>query len=217
MGRLDAAGAALDAVERDARDGALEDDALYVSLARGDLAHARGDDALAERYYLVAARAAPEAPVPWESLGRLRMMRGEHRGAAEAFLGAMEREPTAGQRVSLAEALLRAGDPEWSRELARAERDDADAEEVSWVRALAAAAAGRPLEAQERALRCLERLGPACLEATLLLGDTATTSRCAAGWYALSGTCPLPPRDRERARVTALATERLRRLRRGPP
>lgn len=216
-GRLDEAGAALDAVERDARDGALEDDALYVSLARADLALARGDDALAERYYLVAARAAPEAPVPWESLGRLRMLRGEHRGAAEAFLAAMEREPTAGQRLSLAEALLRAGDPEWSRELSRAERDDADVEEVSWVRALAAAAQGRPQEARERALRCLERLGPSCMEATLVLGDAASSARCAAGWYALSATCPLPPRDRERARVTSLAAERLRRLRRAPP
>jgi tetratricopeptide (TPR) repeat protein len=216
-GRLDEAGAALDAVERDAREGALEDDALYVSLARGDLALARGDDALAERYYLVAARAAPEAPVPWESLGRLRMLRGEHRGAAEAVLAAMEREPTAGQRLSLAEALLRAGDPAWSRELSRAERDDADVDEVSWVRALAAAAQGRPQEARERALRCLERLGPSCLEATILMGDTAASARCAAGWYALSSTCPLPPRDRERARVTSLAAERLRRLRRAPP
>lgn len=216
-GRLDEAGASLEAVERDVRDGALEDDALYASLARGDLALARGDDALAERHYLVAARAAPEAPVPWESLGRLRMLRGEHRGAAEAFLAAMEREPTAGQRLSLAEALLRAGDPEWARELSRAERDDADVEEVSWVRALAAAAQGRPQEARERALRCLERLGPSCVEATLLLGDVAATPGCAAGWYGLAATCPLPPRDRERARVVALAAERLRHLRRARP
>jgi hypothetical protein len=85
------------------------------------------------------------------------------------------------------------------------------------VRALAAAAQGRPLEARERALRCLERLGPSCMEATLLLGDTARGARYAAGWYALSSTCPLPPRDRERARVTSLAAERLRRLRRAPP
>ncbi|MFO0629206.1 MAG: transglutaminase family protein [Polyangiales bacterium] len=216
-GRLDEAGAALDAVERDAREGALEEDPLYVSLARGELALARGDDALAERYYLVAARAAPEAPVPWESLGRLRLLRGEHQGAAEAFLGAMEREPTAGQRLSLAEALLRAGDPAWAAELARAERDDADPEEVSWVRALAAAAEGRPREVRERAVRCLARLGPSCLEATVLLGDIAATPACAAGWYALSTTCPLPPRDRDRARVANLAAERLRRARRAPP
>lgn len=216
-GRLDEAAAALDAVERDVRDGALEDDALYTSLARGDLALARGDDALAERSYLVASRAAPEAPVPWEALGRLRMLRGEHRGAAEAFLAAMEREPSAGQRLSLAEALLRAGDAEWARELARAERDDADVEEVSWVRALAAAAQGRPQEARERALRCLERLGPSCMEATLLLGDVAATPGCAAAWYALPSTCPLPPQDRERARVAALAAVRLRHLRRARP
>ncbi|MEZ4390758.1 MAG: transglutaminase family protein [Polyangiales bacterium] len=209
-GRLDEAAQALAAIERDAEGGALESDPLYTSLARGDLAVARGDDALAEREYLRAVASSDGAPVAHEALGRLRLLRGEYVGAAESLLAALEREPGVRTRVALAEALIRGGDPNGRVELARAERDGADAEEISWLRALLAAAAGRRDEARERALRCLDRMGPQCLEAAVLVGDGVDDAACANRWYALASTCPLPPRDRERGRVEALARARRR-------
>jgi hypothetical protein len=51
-------------------------------------------------------------------------------------------------------------------------------------------------------------VGPDCLEAAVLLGDHAADPVCARRWYALPSTCPAPPRDRERARVEALARAR---------
>lgn len=208
-GRLDEAAVALEAIERDAQRGALESDPLYTSLALGDLATARGDDDLAERQYLRALASSNGAPVAHEALGRLRLLRGEHRGAAESFLAAMERDPSVATRLALAEALIRAGDTGGDAELLRAERDGADPEDVSWLRTLRASGAGLRDEAARGALRCLERLGPQCLEAVVMLGDAERDSRCAARWYRLASSCSLPPRDRERARVEALARARM--------
>lgn len=207
-GRLDEAGRVLDEVDRAAREGALEDDALYTSLARGELAMARGDDALAERFFLRAVTASEGAPIAHEAMGRLRLMRGEHRGAAEAFLAALERDASPGVRLQLAEALIRARDPNGRAELARAERDGADPEDVSWLLGLIAAGEGRRSEAVTRALRCLDRVGPDCLEAMVVLGDQSEDAACARAWYAQVPRCGLPPRDRERARVESLAARR---------
>lgn len=207
-GRIDEAARVLDDVDRATRDGALEDDPLYTSLARGELAMARGEDALAERFFLRAVSGSDGAPIAHEALGRLRLLRGEFASAAESFLAALERDPSAGVRLQLAEALIRARDPNGRAELERAERDGADPEDVSWLLGLLAAGEGRRDEAVSRALRCLERVGPDCLEAMVVLGDQSADATCARGWYAQVPRCGLPPRDRERARVESLAARR---------
>lgn len=207
-GRVDEAARVLDEVDRATREGALEDDPLYTSLARGELAMARGEDDLAERYFLRAVSASGGAPVAHEALGRLRMLRGAYADASTSFLAALERDPSPGARLRLAEAMIRAGHASGRAELLRAERDGADAEDVSWLLGLLAAREGRREEAVARALRCLDRVGPDCLEAMVVLGDLSGDPACARRWYAQVARCDLPPRDRERARVESLAARR---------
>lgn len=201
LGRVDEAAAVLDGLGRAAQSHAVEEDGLYLPLARGDLALERGDDAEASRWYGAAVQGSREAPIAHESLGIARLVQGDYRGAAEEFLGALERDPRADTRMWLVEALTEAGDDNATTELDRAERDGASEDDVLLWRAQLAARAGRWAEARSTASRCLAMAGSRCARGLVVLGEAARAQGdavCARRYWEGFLGCRGVPRDRYR-------------------
>lgn len=200
LGRLDEARAALDRLDADIARGAAEDDPLYASLARGDLALESGDDLQAERWYFRALTASGQAPIAQESLGSLYLLRGEWRAAGERFLAALEAGPRWGSRLLLAESLVELEDFDSARtELQRARREGVADDEVDATEALLAARQRRWPEAEAAARRCLEAAGGRCTTGLRVLGEAAAARgdlACASAYFTAFGRCPHAPRDR---------------------
>lgn len=212
LGRVDEARAVLDSVERDLAVSAIEEDGLYLPLARGDLALERGDDAEAERWYLAAVQGSQEAPIAHESLGIARLIQRNFRGAAEEFLGALERDPSVETRILFVEALTESGDSAATVELDRAEREGAPVGDVLLWRAMIAAREGRHGTARALAEQCLSVAGERCARALVVLGDVASSTgdqRCAERYWQSFLACGDGPRDRYRRAIDAGVRRRL--------
>lgn len=219
MGRAQEAEQTLAALEVDVTRRAAEDDPLYLSLARGDLAMERGEDMAAERWYLRASVASEGAPVAREAFGVARLVQGDASGAAEQFLAALEEEPDADTRIWLVEALSASGLADPRVELDRAERDGAALEDVLLWRATLAEREGRTDDAMTAARSCLESEGSRCARALVVLGDLARRRgdrACARRYYETYLTCGPHPRDRYARWVDGSVTGRMEAMAREP-
>lgn len=219
MGRPQEAEQTLTALEADVARRAAEDDPLYLSLARGDLAMERGEDMAAERWYLRASVASEGAPVAREAFGLARLVQGDASGAAEQFLAALEEEPDADTRIWLVEALSASGIADPRVELDRAERDGAALEDVLLWRAVLAEREGRADDAMTAARSCLESDGSRCARALVVLGDLARRRgdrACARRYYETYLTCGPHPRDRYARWIDGAVTGRMEAMAREP-
>lgn len=219
MGRAADAEQTLAALEADIARRAAEDDPLFVSLAHGDLAMERGDDLLAERWYLRASVASEGAPVAREAFGVARLVQGDASGAAEQFLAALEDEPDPDTRIWLVEALSASGLADPRVELDRAERDGAALEDVLMWRATLAEREGRLDDAMTAARECLDADGSRCARALVVLGDLARRRgdrSCARRYYETYLTCGPRPRDRYGRWVDGSVTGRMEAMAREP-
>ncbi len=219
MGRAAEAEQTLAALEADIARRAAEDDPLFVSLARGDLALERGDDMTAERWYLRASVASEGAPVARESFGVARLVQGDASGAAEQFLAALEEEPDPDTRIWLVEALSASGLADPRVELDRAERDGAALEDVALWRATLAEREGRFDDAMTAARECLDVEGSRCARALVVLGDLARRRgdrSCARRYYETYLTCGPQPRDRYARWIDGSVTGRMEAMAREP-
>lgn len=212
MGRLDEAQSALDALDADVAAQRVDDDPLYPSLARGDVALERGDDGLAERYYARAIESAREASIAREAMGFARLVQHNPDGAAMELLAALELDPRAETRLLLVEALAMKHDPNARFELDRAARDDAVPEEVTLWQAILAEQQGDLDRAHRLAQQCLDGAGARCARGLAVLGDVARRrgdATCAQAYYQRFLTCPSAPHDRYRRMLDGEVQSRL--------
>lgn len=219
MGRAAEAEQTLAALEQDIARRAAEDDPLYVSLGRGDLALERGDDMVAERWYLRASVASEGAPVARESFGVARLVQGDAQGAAVEFLAALEEGPDPDVRIWLVEALSASGLADPRVELDRAARDGAALEDVLLWRAVLAEREGRTDDAMTAARACLDSEGSRCARALVVLGDLARgrgDRACARRYYETYLTCGPTVRDRYARWVDGSVTGRIEAMSREP-
>jgi tetratricopeptide (TPR) repeat protein len=135
----------------------------------------------------------------WEARGIAYFLMNRFENAAIDLLAALENDPRAETRLWLVEKLLALHSSTAASELDRAQRDGAPLDDVAYYRSRVAAAEGRWDAAVSHARECIERAGPRCARALVVLGDAAEHrgDRVCARLYreAFLG-CEYPPRDR---------------------